>query len=141
MAMAEPLTQPARLRWQRRARLIPLAFAVASMGLGLWLGLARLGLMLPGGMPERAELHGLLDDVDDRGGRPDPLDVLVHDRHGEATLRRPVVTARGSELAGASVFPVDGPVLEHRRLLHRGVLLRRLLAARRRFLGPPALDA
>jgi hypothetical protein len=60
MAVTEPLTQPARLRWQRRLRLIPLAFAVASMGLGLWLGLARLGLMLPGGMPERADLHGLL---------------------------------------------------------------------------------
>jgi len=44
----------------RRLRLIPLAIGALAMGLGLWLGLVRLGLRLPGGMPVIAEFHGAL---------------------------------------------------------------------------------
>lgn len=46
-------------RW-RRLRLIPLAVGAASLVTGLWSGLARLGLELPGGMPAVAEFHGAL---------------------------------------------------------------------------------
>lgn len=46
-------------RW-RRLRFIPLGVAAASLLLGLWGGLARLGLALPGGMPASAEFHGAL---------------------------------------------------------------------------------
>ena len=46
-------------KW-RRLRLIPLAFGAGSLLVGLWVGLARLGLALPGGMPALAEFHGAL---------------------------------------------------------------------------------
>jgi hypothetical protein len=46
-------------RW-RRLRLIPLAAGAGALLAGLWGGLARLGLALPGGMPALAELHGAL---------------------------------------------------------------------------------
>ena len=44
----------------RRLRLIPLAFGAGSLVVGLWVGLARLGLALPGGMPALAAFHGAL---------------------------------------------------------------------------------
>jgi len=40
--------------------LIPLAVGAGSLLAGLWVGLARLGLALPGGMPALAEFHGAL---------------------------------------------------------------------------------
>jgi hypothetical protein len=40
--------------------LIPLAAGAGSLLAGLWVGLARLGLALPGGMPALAEFHGAL---------------------------------------------------------------------------------
>ena len=46
-------------KW-RRLRLIPLAAGAGSLLAGLWVGLARLGLALPGGMPALAEFHGAL---------------------------------------------------------------------------------
>lgn len=46
-------------RW-RRLRLIPLAIGAGALLAGLWTGLARLGLALPGGMPALAEFHGAL---------------------------------------------------------------------------------
>ena len=46
-------------KW-RRLRLIPLAAGAGSLLAGLWVGLARLGLTLPGGMPALAEFHGAL---------------------------------------------------------------------------------
>jgi hypothetical protein len=46
-------------RW-RRLRLIPLAAGAGALVAGLWAGLARLGLALPGGMPTLAEYHGAL---------------------------------------------------------------------------------
>ena len=46
-------------KW-RRLRLIPLAAGVGALLVGLWVGLARLGLALPGGMPALAEFHGAL---------------------------------------------------------------------------------
>jgi hypothetical protein len=47
-------------RGWRRLRFIPLAIGGAAFLLGLWTGLARLGLALPGGVPTRAEWHGVL---------------------------------------------------------------------------------
>src|SRR3972149_1925569 len=44
----------------RRLRLIPLAAGAGSLLAGLWVGLARLGLTLPGGVPALAEFHGAL---------------------------------------------------------------------------------
>lgn len=44
----------------RRLRLIPLAVGAVSLLAGLWGGLARLGLPLPGGMPALAQFHGAL---------------------------------------------------------------------------------
>jgi hypothetical protein len=49
----------ARQNW-RRLRAIPLAIGAVSMACGLWVGLARLGLALPDGMPAMAEFHGAL---------------------------------------------------------------------------------
>ena len=46
-------------KW-RRLRLIPLAAGAGALIAGLWVGLARLGLVLPGGMPALAEFHGAL---------------------------------------------------------------------------------
>lgn len=46
-------------RW-RRLRLIPLTVGASALLTGLWTGLARLGLALPGGMPAVAEFHGAL---------------------------------------------------------------------------------
>jgi hypothetical protein len=44
----------------RVLRLIPLAVGAAAFVMGLWVGLARLGLSLPGGWPRLAEFHGAL---------------------------------------------------------------------------------
>lgn len=46
-------------KW-RRLRFIPLGFAAAALLGGLRLGLAQLGLMLPGGLPPITEFHGAL---------------------------------------------------------------------------------
>src|SRR5450830_1668592 len=46
-------------KW-RRLRLIPLAAGAGALLVGLWVGLARLGLALPGGMPALAEFHSAL---------------------------------------------------------------------------------
>lgn len=46
-------------RW-RRLRWIPLAAGAAAMIVGLWTGLARLGMTLPGGLPALADFHGAL---------------------------------------------------------------------------------
>jgi hypothetical protein len=46
-------------KW-RWLRIIPLAAAVCSLAIGLWLGLARLGLAVPGGPHALAEFHGAL---------------------------------------------------------------------------------
>ena len=47
-------------RWQwRRLRLVPLAIAAVAMAFGLWTGLQRLGLPLPGAM-ELGAFHGAL---------------------------------------------------------------------------------
>jgi hypothetical protein len=48
-----------RPNW-RRLRAIPLAIGALAMAFGLWMGLVRLGLRLPGGMPSMAEFHGAL---------------------------------------------------------------------------------
>ncbi len=42
----------------RRLRYIPLAAGALAMAFGLWTGLARLGLPLPGGTPVMVEFHG-----------------------------------------------------------------------------------
>ena len=47
-------------RQWRRLRFIPLGFAAAALLSGLWAGLVRLGLTLPGGTPALAEFHGAL---------------------------------------------------------------------------------
>lgn len=44
----------------RRLRFVPLGLAAAALVSGLWTGLARLGLALPGGTPALAEFHGAL---------------------------------------------------------------------------------
>ena len=46
-------------KW-RRLRLIPLAAGAGALLVGLWAGLARLGMALAGGMPALAEFHGAL---------------------------------------------------------------------------------
>ena len=55
-----PIRTPEPSEKWRRLRLIPLAAGAGSMLAGLWFGLARLGLMLPGGTPDMAEFHGAL---------------------------------------------------------------------------------
>jgi hypothetical protein len=55
MSVAAPSLQ----KW-RRLRFIPLGFAIAALLAGLWSGLARLGIALPGGVPPLAEFHGAL---------------------------------------------------------------------------------
>ena len=50
---------PPSEKW-RRLRLIPLAAGAGSLLAGLWVGLARLGLTLPGGELALAEFHGAL---------------------------------------------------------------------------------
>src|SRR5262245_31565130 len=44
----------------RRLRLVPLAIGAAAMAVGIWTGLARLGVALPGGTPALADFHGAL---------------------------------------------------------------------------------
>lgn len=46
-------------KW-RRLRLIPLAAGAGALLAGLWTGLARLGITLPGGTPALADFHGAL---------------------------------------------------------------------------------
>lgn len=55
-----PIRAAAPSKKWRRLRLIPLALGVASLLAGLWVGLARLGLVLPGGTPALAEFHSAL---------------------------------------------------------------------------------
>jgi hypothetical protein len=55
-----PIRVPVPSQKWRRLRWIPLAAGAGSLLAGLWVGLARLGLMLPGGMPTLAEFHGTL---------------------------------------------------------------------------------
>ena len=50
---------PPSEKW-RRLRLIPLAAGAGALLVGLWVGLVRLGLALPGGMPALAEFHSAL---------------------------------------------------------------------------------
>jgi hypothetical protein len=52
------MTSPS-LSW-RQLRLLPLTLAVLAMVSGLWTGLARMGLALPGGAPAFLEFHGAL---------------------------------------------------------------------------------
>lgn len=47
-------------RQWRPLRLLLLAAGAASLIVGLWGGLARIGVMLPGGMPQTADRHGAL---------------------------------------------------------------------------------
>ena len=54
------MIEPASSRIWRRLRFIPLGIGAAALLFGLWTGLARLGLMLPGGTPALAEFHGAL---------------------------------------------------------------------------------
>ena len=54
------MIEPASSRIWRRLRFIPLGISAAALLFGLWTGLARLGLMLPGGTPALAGLHGAL---------------------------------------------------------------------------------
>ena len=54
------VSPPAPSRKWRWLRIIPLATAVGSLVTGLWVGLARLGVMLPGGAQTLAEFHGAL---------------------------------------------------------------------------------
>lgn len=56
---ATKLTAPVTRQW-RRLRFIPLGFAAAALLAGLWSGLVRLGVTLPGGTPALAEFHGAL---------------------------------------------------------------------------------
>lgn len=44
----------------RRLRFLLLGVAAVSAAVGLWSGLGRLGIVLPGGMPEVSEFHGAL---------------------------------------------------------------------------------
>jgi hypothetical protein len=55
-----PVRAAASFKKWRRLRWIPLAAGAGSLLAGLWVGLARLGLTLPGGMPALAEFHGAL---------------------------------------------------------------------------------
>ncbi len=48
------------LRSARRLRLVPLAVAASSMAVGLWVGLVRLGLALPGANSAPTQMHGAL---------------------------------------------------------------------------------
>lgn len=50
----------ARSEGLRRLRLLPLAVGAAALLVGLWSGMGRLGLALPGGVPAVAEFHGAL---------------------------------------------------------------------------------
>ncbi len=52
-------TATGRRSW-RRLRFVPLGVGAAAMASGFWLGLARLGIELPGGLPPIAEFHGAL---------------------------------------------------------------------------------
>lgn len=55
-----PVAAAAASARRRRLRLIPLAAGAAAMVAGLWTGLARLGVELPGGPPALAGYHGAL---------------------------------------------------------------------------------
>ncbi len=58
---AVPRTRPParKLNW-RRLRFFPLAIGALALALGLWTGLTRSGVRLPGGVPSLAEFHGAL---------------------------------------------------------------------------------
>lgn len=53
---------PARhaIAGQRNLRAVPMAFAAAALIAGLWSGLWRLGIVLPGGQPQFTDMHGAL---------------------------------------------------------------------------------
>ena len=59
-ALAPDASAPAPRKNGRRLRLLPLAIGVSAMAAGIWTGLARLGVALPGGVPAIADFHGAL---------------------------------------------------------------------------------
>jgi hypothetical protein len=66
MSQIDPAANPAAATAQRRIRLVRLvrfpllAVGAAALLTGLWTGLARIGVMLPGGSPQLADRHGAL---------------------------------------------------------------------------------
>lgn len=57
---SHPGKMPAGLRRKTGLRFVVLAIGAAALVLGLLAGLARIGIALPGGVPDAAELHGSL---------------------------------------------------------------------------------
>lgn len=54
------MIEPVSSKIWRRLQFIPLGISAVALLFGLWTGLARLGLMLPGGTPALTEFHGAL---------------------------------------------------------------------------------
>lgn len=102
-------------RW-RRLRLIPLAAGAVALLVGLWAGLARLGLALPGGIPALAEFHGALMVSGFLG-------TLISLERAVAIGRWWAYTAPALSAIGAAAIIVGAPALAGGAFLLAGVAL------------------
>jgi hypothetical protein len=110
------ISPPAPSRKWRWLRIIPLATAVGSLVTGLWVGLARLGVMLPGGAQTLAEFHGALMISGFLG-------TLISLERSVAIGRWWAYTAPALSAIGAVALIVERPILAGYTFLFAGIAL------------------
>ena len=113
MTGAPASATPQKWRW---LRIIPLAAAVGSLVTGLWVGLARLGVVVPSGAHTLAEFHGALMISGFLG-------TLISLERSVAIGRWWAYTAPALSATGAAALIVERPALASYSFLFAGVVL------------------
>ena len=110
MTGAPASATPPKWRW---LRIIPLAAAVGSLVTGLWVGIARLGLVVPSGAHTLAEFHGALMISGFLG-------TLISLERSVAIGRWWAYTAPALSATGAAALIVERPALASYSFLFAG---------------------